>query len=1677
MKRSKKNIFSKAGVLFVAVAMVISIIPAVTADTDDFISDPQVVLSKAVDTTEFDFKPYTGGVKTGMRLPYADNGAFDGGLGSDAWISYNDGYTENSLGLTAGGIMTMAIELTDTELASYRTYDIDEIYVSIGSDAYAPGDVCNYVVWIEDTLPADPYGAVNVVATGTSTDVVWQTIDVTDYAIPDTGSVFIGVNLDHVAGQHPCGMDESQSGPVRGALLNYVGGTGWTDLFAIAFPAVWGLDIGVTEGGGPGPVGDCLEDVCDFELVALNQAYMYEGKINELPQIINITVRNNGELGINEVKLLADVYKKVCGPTSTLYCDEKFDLRFWETETADIFSQVDDGDGDTWILQGGAENRWATNNQAWRCTPGEDRSYGGDVDTYLGLCDTCSGADELIFNPIDPEANEISGAACATFTFSHWCEGEYTFDDDGYVIPVDYGFISYRIDDGSGTVAWTDLSISDFVAYDTDGEWEDVTIKFLNQNIFSDTSYAEVCDDCDPADDDIVVLEAFPVDAFLEIKFSWVKDPCYQFEGWYVDNLCITRTEMYTLELVHQAHEIISLDGCDWETGPVDVYVEFELGWDPEPDTWYQIDICGQVFSPNDCEFDTENNCYSVQFYVTDIHDVMCKSMNVITAPPYVPGDSITVNMTVKNIGSFAEDGIPVVLKVADCVVDPAISDDFETDPSGRWNFYYFGGYSPESLWDWTNGDPSISNIWDVDEISARSVLPGSESLICAHAGSDYNYPYLSEGTGCLVTDDVVYDFMGDGAMAAELTYYAKWSLEFDGVYEGTQACMLIHPTTGPDSAYWWIIDFGAWNHGGVYHNDWIQITEDMIAWQDAFSYIVGSEVMYPPIEFGWGVFAHLDDGDCSNPLNPVPWSGFMLDRIELDVVACAGSETIVDEKTVPGTLAPGDEATVQLNWDAAEFCSHCLIADVNLPTDVDTSNDICSECVLVSDQTDIGDFTSMDLTGQGDCLWHLCDSRGGGDDTYAWSGVEEPTWAHYINDMDDSFISPAVNLSACLETPFNNAVLNFTQWYDFADEGDFGEIYVRGASSDPWTKIGEVVGGPSVVFQQASYVLGPEMCTSTFQVKFRMVSDDEGISEGWYIDDVEIFRVSESGAFSANYVGYSDGWTDNAMKWTSGAPCMMAIELGPTELSAYYDDVITEVVWSIGADDYPSYITPCDVDIWIGTSLPAFSSTPDYTFTGDGLTVWQTFPVSYDIPSSGTVFVTIKVSNYGGNYPVGMDENTADTTGRAAHMVDVDEVTWTTLGGIGYGGVHGAEVGIDEGTGDLIYGAIVWSDDFERENIAPWQCLKTRAGDFWEHYTSDTGYLPSSVTEDYNGDDDWWVVHGYPSTGPGLNDIIYTELDFTDELITSVQLHFAMAWLIETGCEAFIEISEDYDEGDPMHDATWIPFWHMLGDGSSSGGWLAIEDIVNDGRFVLNQYLGQKVYLRFRYTTPGEGSFSAAVGHGWAIDGLSLEFKADTFEDNEPPVTSIFFNQDTGKVTLIAEDYPINKGSGVKATYYKIDGGSQTTYTGAFSIGEGTHTVEYWSVDNADNAETHKTATFIVDSTAPTVELTSPEEGKLYLFGSPVMDRIIGSGTLCIGKVPVAANADDGTGSGVSMVMFSFSNGDSGFDDDGSDGFTYTFKSMHFGALTITAVAIDNAGLTSTPDSMEVTVYSLGLM
>jgi len=81
--------------------------------------------------------------------------------------------------------------------------------------------------------------------------------------------------------------------------------------------------------------------------------------------------------------------------------------------------------------------------------------------------------------------------------------------------------------------------------------------------------------------------------------------------------------------------------------------------------------------------------------------------------------------------------------------------------------------------------------------------------------------------------------------------------------------------------------------------------------------------------------------------------------------------------------------------------------------------------------------------------------------------------------------------------------------------------------------------------------------------------------------------------------------------------------------------------------------------------------------------------------------------------------------------------------------------------------------------------------------------------------------------------------------------------------------------------------------------------------------------------------------------------------------------------VTLIAIDY----GSGVDYTMYKLDDGEWTEYNDPFLAREdGEHELRYYSVDKVGNIEAPpKSATFKIDKTAPTIELTwDGENSKL---------------------------------------------------------------------------------------------------
>ncbi|OPY34620.1 MAG: Papain family cysteine protease [Methanomassiliicoccales archaeon PtaU1.Bin124] len=98
---------------------------------------------------------------------------------------------------------------------------------------------------------------------------------------------------------------------------------------------------------------------------------------------------------------------------------------------------------------------------------------------------------------------------------------------------------------------------------------------------------------------------------------------------------------------------------------------------------------------------------------------------------------------------------------------------------------------------------------------------------------------------------------------------------------------------------------------------------------------------------------------------------------------------------------------------------------------------------------------------------------------------------------------------------------------------------------------------------------------------------------------------------------------------------------------------------------------------------------------------------------------------------------------------------------------------------------------------------------------------------------------------------------------------------------------------------------------------------------------------------------------------------------DSTAPVTSATLSGTTGTngwyTTTVSATLTASDSGGVQSTMYKLDSGAWTAYAAPVSITlDGTHTLQYYSVDASGNVEATKSATIKKDSTAPVTTSTT---------------------------------------------------------------------------------------------------------
>jgi hypothetical protein len=343
-----------------------------------------------------------------------------------------------------------------------------------------------------------------------------------------------------------------------------------------------------------------------------------------------------------------------------------------------------------------------------------------------------------------------------------------------------------------------------------------------------------------------------------------------------------------------------------------------------------------------------------------------------------------------------------------------------------------------------------------------------------------------------------------------------------------------------------------------------------------------------------------------------------------------------------------------------------------------------------------------------------------------------------------------------------------------------------------------------------------------------------------------------------------------------------------------------------------------------------------------------------------------------------------------------------------------------------------------------------------------------------YDEDGTLWASDGEGGTTPYWGE---TTVDLPEMPLTILPTAFWPAEPIDTACVWETEIEDCYEAylvGYWMYDipAECTVTFEISVDGGDN--WFIIAQVIgpaDQGAYVpipctmydLTPFVGNKILVRTHVDNYG-------ANRGWI---LIKDYAIYGKQDMIPPNVAISLsgnniggNMYAGPVTVTVTG---TDNKGVEEIHYTIDGGAETIVAGnqaTFTVsGDGDHTVTAWAVDIVGNVgpTPPASASFSIDATPPTVQITAPENG-LYLFGNKLLSM---SKPFIIGAFTIEATADDAQG--VAFVEF-FLNGESlGADLTAPYSAYCALKNM--GAAEISAVAEDGVG-NSAEDSLDVTYY-----
>jgi len=220
---------------------------------------------------------------------------------------------------------------------------------------------------------------------------------------------------------------------------------------------------------------------------------------------------------------------------------------------------------------------------------------------------------------------------------------------------------------------------------------------------------------------------------------------------------------------------------------------------------------------------------------------------------------------------------------------------------------------------------------------------------------------------------------------------------------------------------------------------------------------------------------------------------------------------------------------------------------------------------------------------------------------------------------------------------------------------------------------------------------------------------------------------------------------------------------------------------------------------------------------------------------------------------------------------------------------------------------------------------------------------------------------------------------------------------------------------------------------GTTSGGESATPIATGiTGTSYVNTGLTNGTAYYYKMTATGPTGTSTASTEAHATPYLLVRPTTSAAFSGTPGNSPWYVSTVQVTLTAAADTFPLAN------TYYTLDGGSPVIYSAPFTVADGTHTITYWSVDNAGNAEVAHTQTIKIDTLAPAT-------------------------TASVTGTTVKLTPSDAI-SGISSTLYTI---------DGGTTQTYTapLTITAYGSHTVTYYSIDAAGNTEPTNTQNITI------